>query len=98
MSPELRLHPDRLRSHAVTAAGLSEDLRAALRFAPGPVGGHALAAEHDRLSAAVLVGVRELAELSAALADAASGAASADETVAGVLRRIQDELAGEEHP
>ena len=96
MPPELRLHPDRIRSHAVTAAGLSEDLRAALRSAPGPVGGQALAAEHDRLGAAVLVAVRELAELSAALADAASAAASADDAVAGVLRRIQDELSGGE--
>jgi hypothetical protein len=97
MSPELRLHPDRLRSHAVTAAGLSEDLRAALRFGPGPVGGQALAAEHERLGAAVLVAVRELAGLSAALADAASAATSADDAVAGILRRIQDGLSGEEH-
>ncbi|WP_433556830.1 hypothetical protein ACQPWY_32975 [Pseudonocardia xinjiangensis] len=97
MSSELRLHPDRLRSHAVTAAGLSEDLRAALWFGPGPVGGRALTAEHERLGAAVLVAVRELAELSAALADAASAATSADDAVAVILRRIQDGLSGEEH-
>ena len=99
MPPELRLQPDRMRSHAATAAGLSEDLRAALRFAPslGPLGGQALAVEHERLSAAVLLAVRELAELSAALADAASAAMNADDAVARVLRRIQHELSREEH-
>jgi hypothetical protein len=49
------------------------------------------------LGAAVLVAVRELAELSAALADAASAATSVDDAVAAILRRIQDGLSGEEH-
>jgi hypothetical protein len=91
--PELRLQPDRLRSHAVTAAGLSEDLRAVLpQFSGDAPGGHALLAEHERLRAALPGAVRELAELSAALAGAATAAVAADGAVARAMLRIQDEL------
>ena len=91
--PELRLQPDRLRSHAITAAGLSEDLRGVLPPPSGDVvGGQALVAEHERLRAVLLGAVRELAELSAALAGAATAAAAADGTVALAMLRIQDAL------
>jgi len=94
MSSELRLQPDRLRSHAVTAAGLSEELRGLLPVVPPPgaPGRQALAAEHERLRAAVLVAVRELAELSAAVAGAASAAVAADGAVARILRHVEEGL------
>jgi hypothetical protein len=84
MPPELHLHPDRLLSHAATASGLSEDLRAALRGAPadrGPAAG-----EHERLLDAVGVAVRELAELSAALAAAAACAIAVEAEVGARFR------------
>jgi hypothetical protein len=91
--PELRLQPDRLRSHAITAAGLSEDLRGVLPPFSGDVpGGQALVAEHERLRAVLLGAVRELAELSAALAGAATAAAAADSAVVLAMLRIQDAL------
>jgi hypothetical protein len=45
-------------------------------------------AEHERLRAAVLVAVRELAELSAAFAGAATAAVVADRAVARMLRHV----------
>jgi hypothetical protein len=84
MPPELHMHPDRLLAHAATASGLSEDLRAALRGAPadhGPVAG-----EHERLLGAVGVAVRELAELSAALAAAAAFAITVEAEVGARFR------------
>jgi hypothetical protein len=91
--PELRLQPDRLRSHAITAAGLSEDLRGVLpQFSGDAPGGRALVAEHERLRAVLLGAVRELAELSAALAGAATAAAAADGAVVLAMLRIQDAL------
>jgi hypothetical protein len=91
--PELRLQPDRLRSHAITAAGLSEDLRAVLPpFSGDAPGGQPLVAEHERLRAVLLGAVRELTELSAALAGAATAAAAADSAVALSMLRIQDAL------
>ncbi|WP_433289771.1 hypothetical protein ACQPZQ_40390 [Pseudonocardia sp. CA-142604] len=93
MPPELRLQPDRLRSHAFTAAGLSEDLRGVLPPSSGDAaGGPALVAEHERLRAVLLGAVRELTELSAALAGAATASASADGAVASTMLRIQDAL------
>ncbi|MFD1516185.1 hypothetical protein [Pseudonocardia yunnanensis] len=93
MPPELRLQPDRLRSHAITASGLSEDLRGVLPPSSGDVtGGPALVAEHERLRAVLLSAVRELAELSAALAGAATVSAAADGAVAVAMLRIQDAL------
>jgi hypothetical protein len=91
--PELRLQPDRLRSHAIAAAGLSEDIRGVLPpSSAGAPGGQGLAAEHERLRAVLLGAVHELAELSAALAGAATAAVSADGAVASAIRRIQEEL------
>jgi hypothetical protein len=82
MPPELHMHPDRLLAHAATASGLSEDLRAALRGADrGPVWG-----EHERLLGAVGVAVRELAELSAALAAAAAFAITVEAEVGARFR------------
>jgi hypothetical protein len=86
MPPELHLHPDRLLTHAVTAAGLSEELRAALH--DPPVVDASLAAEHERLRVAVGAGVRELAELSAALSGAAAAATAADAAARGHLRTV----------
>jgi hypothetical protein len=94
MSSELRLQPDRLRSHAVTAAGLSEELRGLQPVVPpsaGP-GRPTMAAEHERLQGAVLVAVRELAELSAAVAGAATAAVAADSVVARMLRHVEEGL------
>jgi len=79
------------------AAMLSEDLRAVV---PGPDAppardGAALVAEQERLRTAVLHAVRELAELSAVLADAAAAAEAADGVVARSLGRIE---VGEDPP
>jgi hypothetical protein len=96
--PELRLQPDRLRSHAIAAAGLSEDLRGMLPRSSGDApGGQALMAEHERMRSILLGAIRELAELSAALAGAASAAAAADGAVVLAMLRIQDAL-GAAHP
>jgi hypothetical protein len=93
MSSELRLQPDRLRSHAVTAADLSEELRGLLPAVPPPgTPRQSLAAEHERLLSAVLVAVRELAELSAAFAGTATAALAADGAVARMLRHVEEEF------
>jgi hypothetical protein len=93
MSSELRLQPDRLRTHAVAAADLSEELRGLLPVMPPPGAGRpALAAEHERLRTAVLVAIRELAELSAAVAAAATAAVVADGAVARMLRHVEEGL------
>lgn len=96
MPPELHLHPDRLRSHAATAAGLSEALRA---VGPGPdlpAGGGPQAwdaarraAEQERLRCVLRHAVRELAELSAALAGAAAAADAADRAAARAFTRAR---------
>lgn len=84
MPPELHLHPDRLLAHASAAAGFSEELLAAVRDPPAAAPG--LAAEQERLRAAIEVAVRELAELSAALGGAAAAATAADADALGRLR------------
>jgi hypothetical protein len=84
MPSELHMHPDRLLAHAATASGLSEELGAALRGAPtdrGPVWG-----EHERLLGAVGVAVRQLAELSAALAAAAAFATAVEAEIGARFR------------
>lgn len=78
MASELHLHPDRLRAHAAAAAELSEELRALL---PGPDLAAAAA-----VRAGVERAVRELAELSAAMAGAAAGVEDADREAATALR------------
>jgi hypothetical protein len=82
MAPELHLRPDRLRTHAATAAGLADELHAA--------GGRPAAEqpEVDRLRTAVLRAAGELAELSAVLATAATAAERSDEAAAGSLGRL----------
>lgn len=89
MRPDVHLDPERLRSHAVTASGLSDALRAALLGPEHPAAGirphHAV--ELERLDTAMLRAIRELAELSAALAAAASAAESADADAIRALRR-----------
>jgi hypothetical protein len=88
MPHELHLHPDRLGAHAVTAAGLSEELRAALHGAP-PEGfpPDPTAADEERVHAAVRRAVRDLAALGAALAGAAAEYSSADQDVARSFRQ-----------
>lgn len=81
MPSELHVHPDRLRTHATTAAALSEDLRA---IGGAPIPAHP---DGDRLHAAVSSAVRELAELSDALAHAASRSEAVDREVARALTR-----------
>ena len=91
MPPELHLHPDRLRIHASTAAGLSEDLRAAVladRSTPEIWDG--VVADQERLRAAVLHVVGELAQLSATLAGVAAAAEAADGDLARALGRVQE--------
>lgn len=91
MRPEVHLHPDRLRSHAAVAGATSHALRAAL-VAPDPpaMGDPSFAAEMERLETAARRAVRELAELSVALATAASAAESADDEAAATLRAAVD--------
>jgi hypothetical protein len=84
--PELQLHPDRLLAHAAAAAGLSEELRAALRSAPAVDVG--VDGEQERLRVAVAAAVRALAELSAALSGAAARASAADAEVSGSFARL----------
>jgi hypothetical protein len=84
MPPELHLHPDRLRGHAITAADLSEELRAVL----GACGGEWPAAERGRLLAVTTGAVRELAELSAVLAAVAADAAAADADAARAVHHL----------
>jgi hypothetical protein len=81
MPPELHLHPDRLRAHAVVAAGLSEALLDAVRGAP-------LLDVSERLCAQVRAAAWELGELSSALIRAAAGATAADDDVARVFGRL----------
>lgn len=78
MPSELHLNPDRLRAHAAAAAELSEELRALL---PGPD----LAAAAT-VRTGVQRAVRELAELSAAMAGAAADVEDADREAATALR------------
>ena len=78
MPRELRLHPDRLRADAATAAGLVEELRRATAGQP---------AEADRLRARVLRTTGELAELGAALTAAAAAAEEADGRTAHLIGR-----------
>jgi hypothetical protein len=87
MAPELHLDPDRLRAHASAAAGMSEELRGALHEAPD---GIVADTEQERIRAVVGGAVRELADLSAALAGAADTAGSADAEVGRSLRAILD--------
>lgn len=76
MPPELHLQPDRLRSHAVALATLSEELHEVLHTPPAAP---ALAAgDPDRLRAAALRVVAELTELGFALTAGAAAAESAD--------------------
>ena len=85
MPPDLHVHPDLLAAHAVTAAGLSEELRAALVVAPEPGTG-----DEERVCAAVRRAVGALAELGAALAAVAAEHEAADRGAArgfeGLLR------------
>lgn len=83
MPPELHLRPDRLHEHARCAAGLAEELHAALRGAPVGV---------ERLQAVVGAAVHELAELSAALRRAAAAGAAVDAELAVALVRLRDAL------
>jgi hypothetical protein len=82
MPHELHLHPDRLGAHAVTAAGLSEELRAALHAAPPDLPPDVTAVDGERVHAAVRRAVRELAALGTALAGAAAEYEAADRDVA----------------
>jgi hypothetical protein len=84
---DLHLHPERLVAHAVTAAELSEDLRAALRGAPPPHG--ATGEAEEQVHAAVRRAVQELAALAAALAGAAAASSATDRAVARALDGLQ---------
>jgi hypothetical protein len=81
MPPELHLHSDRLRAHAVVAAGLSEALLDAVRGAPVVDGS-------ERLCVQVRAAAWELADLSSALIRAAAGATAGDDDVARAFRRL----------
>ena len=85
MPRDLHLRPDRLGAHAVTAATLSEELRAALHAAP-----EVLSPDEERVHAAVRRAVRELAALGAALAGAAVGYEAADRVVAQSFDHVRD--------
>lgn len=85
MPPQLHLHPDRLRAHAATAAGLSEDLGAVRAGSDVSRGGPRV----EWLVTVVLHAVGELAELSAVLAGVAAAAEAADAQVARSLGRGQ---------
>jgi hypothetical protein len=87
MPPELHLHPDRLHDHARSASGLAEELHVALRGAPAGD-----FSEVERLQGAVGAAVSELAELSAALRDAAAAGSAADADVSATLARLRDAL------
>lgn len=84
MPSELHVHPDRLRAHAAAAADLSEALRSALP-GPEPARDPGIGEEQLRLCSALAHAVRELAELSAALADAAAAAQESDRAAARML-------------
>ena len=85
MLPELRLQPDRLREHARAAAGLADELSAALRGAPPGV-------EIERLQDTARAAASELEELAAALRGAAAAGGAADEEVSAALTRLLDVL------
>jgi hypothetical protein len=87
MPPELHLHPDRLAGHARSASGLAEELHAALRGTPADD-----FSDVERLQGAVGAAVTELAELSAALRDAASAGNALDAEVSATLTRLRDAL------
>ncbi len=84
MPRDLHLHPDRLGAHAVTAAELSEELRALLHGGPA----EARTPDEERVQAAVLRAVRELAALGAALAGAAAEHEAADRSVVQSFRQV----------
>jgi hypothetical protein len=88
MPPELHLHPDRLLAHGAAASGLAEELHAALRGAP--IDGEALLYEQERLLGAVSAAMRELAELSAALAGVAAAATAAESEISDRFRQALD--------
>jgi hypothetical protein len=83
----LHLSPERLGEHAVAAADLSEELRAAVHGAPESPGSAGEA--EDRVHAAVCRAARELAALAAGLAGAAAAGASADRAVARSFDGLQ---------
>jgi hypothetical protein len=85
MPPDLHLQPDGLRLHARSASGIADELHAALRGAPAGF-------EAERLQEAVRAAVSELAELAAALHDAAATGDKADAEVSAVLSRLRDAL------
>ena len=85
MPRDMHLHPDRLGAHAVTAAALSEELRAALHAAPD-----VRSPDEERVHGAVRRAVRELAALGAALAGAAAGYEAADRVVAQSFDHVRD--------
>jgi hypothetical protein len=87
MPPELHLHPDRLHDHARSASGLAEELHIVLRGAPAGEG-----FDIQRLQGIVGAAVCELAELSAALRDAAAVGSAADADVSATLTRLRDAL------
>lgn len=91
MSSELHLHPRRLRSHAVAAAALSEELRALLRgshelttLAHTEVGA-GTAADQEQLHVGVRHCAHELAELAETLGGVAAAAEATDLQVARSL-------------
>jgi hypothetical protein len=88
MPPELHLHPDRLLPHVTAAAGLAEELCAALRGAP--VDGGPLPDEQERLLGVVGAAACELAELSTVLGGAAAAATAADAEVSAALTRFRE--------
>ena len=87
MPPELHLHPDRLHDHARSASALAEELHGALR---GASAGEIF--DVERLRDVVGAAVSELAELSAALRDAAAAGSAADADVSATLIRLRDAL------
>jgi hypothetical protein len=87
MPPELHLHPDRLRDHGRCAAGLAEELHAALRGAPTGF-------DADRLQGVVEAAACELAELGAALRRAAAAGSAADAEMSAALVRLRHALEG----
>jgi hypothetical protein len=84
--PELHLHPDRLRAHALVAAGLADELRAVSAVgASAPSVPLPVADLRD----AVCRIAGELAELSAALSAAAAAAIEGDRAAARSLARMR---------
>ncbi|OLT13554.1 hypothetical protein BJF78_21750 [Pseudonocardia sp. CNS-139] len=82
MPSDLHLDPARLAAHARTAAGLADDLCAALRGRPD--------ADDSPVPAAVQRAAGELTALAAALAGAAAAYERADRDLARDLGRVAD--------